>query len=140
MGGIRFIPGIRAHQPGGNLPRVFAEAYRRSYFPYLEVLSEFPQIPSAPHYSGVLPDWLEASHPGFLDRTVEVNGKQAADPSLFTVAETRVVGEVRIVDAWLGLATRVALEPPGALWRCPVLTISRSATGREPGRSLPVES
>jgi hypothetical protein len=65
------------------------------------------------------------------DRVVEVNGKQAADPSLFAVAETARVGEVRIVDAWLGLAARLALDPPGTLWRCPVQTISQSEAGYE---------
>jgi alpha-amylase len=65
------------------------------------------------------------------DRVVEINGEGAADPSLFAVAETPGVGEVRIVDAWLGLAARLTLDPPGRLWRCPVQTISQSEAGYE---------
>ena len=65
------------------------------------------------------------------DRVVEINGQRPADPSLFAVAETPGVREVRIVDAWLGLAARLALDPPGTLWRCPVQTISQSEAGYE---------
>jgi alpha-amylase len=47
------------------------------------------------------------------------------------VAEAEGVREVRIVDAWLGLAARLSLEPPARLWRCPVQTVSQSETGYE---------
>src|SRR5574337_1923101 len=65
------------------------------------------------------------------DRVVEINGGRAADPSFFAVAETPGVRSVRISDAWLGLATRLTLDPPGTLWRCPVQTISQSEAGYE---------
>jgi alpha-amylase/alpha-mannosidase (GH57 family) len=68
MGGIRFILGFHAHQPVGNLPEVFAQAYQRSYLPFFDVLSEFSEVPFTLHYSGVLFDWLEVAHPEFLDR------------------------------------------------------------------------
>jgi len=35
MDGIRCILGIHAHHPLGNFPAVFADAYRRSYAPFL---------------------------------------------------------------------------------------------------------
>jgi alpha-amylase len=47
------------------------------------------------------------------------------------VAETPEVREVRVVDAWLGLAARLTLDPPARLWRCPVQTISQSEAGYE---------
>jgi len=47
MAGVRFVLGVHGHQPVGNFPEVFSEAYRRSYVPFLDVLSEFPQIPFA---------------------------------------------------------------------------------------------
>jgi alpha-amylase len=65
------------------------------------------------------------------DRFVEINGKRPADASLFAVAETLDVREIRIVDAWLGLAAHLRLDPPGTLWRCPVQTISQSEAGYE---------
>lgn len=63
MDGIRFILGIHAHQPGGNFPDTFAEAYRRPSIPFRDVPSEFPHVAFALHSSGVLFDWLEAAHP-----------------------------------------------------------------------------
>jgi alpha-amylase len=65
------------------------------------------------------------------ERVVEINGRQPGDASLFAVAEAEDVHEVRIVDAWLGLAVRLALHPAARLWRCPVQTISQSEEGYE---------
>jgi len=62
---------------------------------------------------------------------VEINGMQPGDASLFAVAEAEDVHEVRIVDAWLGLAARLALDPAARLWRCPVQTVSQSEEGYE---------
>ena len=53
MAGVRFVLGVHGHQPVGNFPEVFSEAYRRSYVPFLDVLSEFPQIPFAKRRFGV---------------------------------------------------------------------------------------
>jgi alpha-amylase/alpha-mannosidase (GH57 family) len=68
MGRIRYILGIHAHQPVGNLPELLTEAYHLSYLPFLKLLSEFPKVPFALHCSGVLFDWLESTRPDFLDR------------------------------------------------------------------------
>jgi alpha-amylase len=65
------------------------------------------------------------------DRTVEINGEQAEDSSLFAVAEAGDVRDIRVLDAWLGLAAVVGLDPPARLWRCPVYTISQSEAGYE---------
>jgi alpha-amylase len=65
------------------------------------------------------------------DRIVEINGERPEDPSLFAVAEVSDVREVRVVDAWLGLAAWLRLEPPARLWRCPVQTVSQSESGYE---------
>jgi hypothetical protein len=40
MDGIRFILGMHAHQPTGNLPELLAEAPRYSSLPCLEVLKD----------------------------------------------------------------------------------------------------
>ena len=65
------------------------------------------------------------------DRVVEINGQRAADPSLFAVAETPGVREVRVVDAWLGFASPFSHDASGTLWRCPVQTIVQSEGGYE---------
>jgi len=121
MGGIRFILGIHAHQPVGNLPEVFAEAYRRSYVPFFEVLSEFPQFPFALHYSGVLLDWLEATHPEFLDRLagfvaggqVELLGGAYYEPILTAIPDADKVGQIRRMTSYL--TSRFGVRPRG-MW------------------------
>jgi hypothetical protein len=60
MAGVRFVLGVHAQKPVGNFPKVFSEVYRRSHVPFLDVLSEFPQIPFAYHISGVLVETREA--------------------------------------------------------------------------------
>ena len=121
MGGIRFILGIHAHQPVGNLPEVFAEAYQRSYVPFLEVLNEFPQVPFALHYSGVLFDWLEATHPEFLDRLagfiargqVELLTGGYYEPILAAIPDPDKVGQIQRMTSYL--TSRFGVRPRG-MW------------------------
>ena len=57
---------IHNHQPLGNFPWVFEDAYRRAYLPMLEALLRHPSISVSLHYSGCLFDWLSAAHPEFF--------------------------------------------------------------------------
>lgn len=60
------------HQPVGQLPWVFEEAWRSSYDPFLDVLEDHPQIKIALHYTGPLLDWLESHRPETLERVREL--------------------------------------------------------------------
>jgi hypothetical protein len=59
---------IHNHQPVGNFPWVFQEAYDKAYSPLLSLLEAHPGIKIALHYSGPLVDWLVEHEPAFLDR------------------------------------------------------------------------
>jgi hypothetical protein len=121
MGGIRFILGIHAHQPVGNLPEVFAQAYQRSYLPFFDVLSEFPEVPFTLHYSGVLFDWLEVAHPEFLDRLagfiargqVELLTGGYYEPVLAAIPDLDKVGQIQRMTAYL--TSRFGVRPRG-MW------------------------
>ncbi|HSB81206.1 MAG TPA: alpha-amylase/4-alpha-glucanotransferase domain-containing protein [Candidatus Methylomirabilis sp.] len=121
MDGIRFILGIHAHQPVGNLPEVFAEAHRRSYLPFLEILSEFPQIPFSLHISGVLFDWLEETHPAYLDRLaalvargqVELLTGAYYEPILAAIPDADKLGQIRRMTTYL--RRRFGVTPKG-MW------------------------
>ncbi len=54
---------IHFHQPVGNLDSVVRNATERCYRPFLDVLSEHPDIRITLHYSGCLLEWLEANEP-----------------------------------------------------------------------------
>ncbi len=109
MGGFRFILGIHAHQPVGNFPEVFADVYRRSYGPFLDVLNDFPSVPFTFHASGVLLDWMEATHPEFLDRLgtcllrgqVEFLTGGYYEPLLAVVPDADKVGQIQHMTAYL---------------------------------------
>ena len=121
MGRIRFILGIHAHQPVGNLPEVFTEAYCRSYLPFFEVVSDFPGVPFALHYSGVLFDWLEATHPEFLDRLagfvargqVELLTGGYYEPILAAIADADKIGQIQRMTSYL--SSRFGVQPRG-MW------------------------
>jgi alpha-amylase len=121
MDRFRFLLGIHAHQPVGNLPEVFAEAYRRSYAPFLDALSEFPQIPFALHISGVLLDWLERAHPEFLDRLgglvarsqVELLTGGYYEPILAAIPDADKLGQIQSMTSYL--RRRFGVTPRG-MW------------------------
>ncbi len=121
MGRFRFILGIHAHQPVGNFPNVLAEAYRRSYAPFLDVLDDFPHVPFAFHLSGVLLDWLETAHPEFLDRLgvcllrgqVELLTGAYYEPILAAVPDLDKVGQIQHMTAYL--KHRFGVTPRG-MW------------------------
>ena len=57
---------IHNHQPLGNFPWVFEDAYRQGYLPMLEALGRHPSISVSLHYSGCLLDWISGEHPEFF--------------------------------------------------------------------------
>lgn len=64
---VTFILGLHNHQPVGNFDHIFEEAYRKAYYPFLNVLNDYPDIPCALHNSGVLWNWLLERHPEYLE-------------------------------------------------------------------------
>lgn len=54
---------LHNHQPVGQLPWAFSDAWRESYQPFLETLARFPSIKIGLHFSGPLLNWLEAEKP-----------------------------------------------------------------------------
>src|SRR6266851_4244027 len=59
---------IHNHQPVGNFPWVFQQVYEESYLPMIEALERHPKIRLALHYTGSLLDWIDETHPEFLER------------------------------------------------------------------------
>ena len=51
------------HQPVGQLPWAFDDAWRDSYQPFLDVLEKHPTIEVTLHFTGPLLDWLSAHKP-----------------------------------------------------------------------------
>jgi alpha-amylase len=56
------------HQPVGQLPWAYEDAWHDSYEPFLDVLEKHPRVKIALHYTGSLLEWLEAHRPQTLKR------------------------------------------------------------------------
>lgn len=59
---------LHDHQPVGNFEHVMESAYMDCYLPMLAVLEAHGAIRSGLHISGSLLEWLETSHPDYVDR------------------------------------------------------------------------
>jgi alpha-amylase len=69
---VRLILTLHNHQPIGNFDGVFEAAYADSYAPFLETLSEFPELPVVLHISGSLLEWLTEHRPDYINRVREL--------------------------------------------------------------------
>lgn len=94
---------IHNHQPVGNFPWVFEEAYKKAYLPMLEALEKHPGIRLSCHYSGPLLDWLVEHQPGFVGRVAELVKRGQAEvmtggyyePILPIIPDEDKLGQVR---------------------------------------------
>jgi hypothetical protein len=93
------------HQPVDNDDRAIEFVYRRSYRPFLETLSAYPEIKGNLHYSGYLLEWLQKNHPKFVsllrkavDRgQIEILGGGYYEPILSVIPENDAVGQVNLL-------------------------------------------
>jgi alpha-amylase len=65
---VKLILALHNHQPVGNFDSVLEEGYALSYKPFFDVLERHPGLRVSAHFSGILYDWLENTHPDYLDR------------------------------------------------------------------------
>ena len=93
---------IHNHQPLGNFPWVFEQAYQQAYLPMLEALAAHPHVRLSLHYSGCLIDWLEQNHPDFFVRLaglvkrqqVEIIGGAYYEPILPAIPDADKLGQI----------------------------------------------
>ncbi|KPL07190.1 hypothetical protein AMJ86_05390, partial [bacterium SM23_57] len=106
MAGIHFILGIHNHQPVGNFPHIFREAYEKAYLPFLEVLEKHPKIPLSLHTSGPLWEWIEQEVPDYFDRIkdlvaqnrVEILGGAFYEPILSIIPDIDKLGQLNMTN------------------------------------------
>jgi 4-alpha-glucanotransferase len=93
------------HQPVNNDDKAIEFVYRRSYLPFLETLSAYPELKGNLHYSGYLLEWLDKNHPKFIsllrkmvDRgQVEILGGGYYEPILSVIPENDAEGQVNLL-------------------------------------------
>lgn len=109
MGQITFLFGIHNHQPVGNFEWVFEDALKLCYGPFLDVLSQHPQIRLSLHHTGPLFEWIEKNQPEYLQklktlvdrRQVELLGGGFYEPLISTLPARDALGQIEMMSQYL---------------------------------------
>jgi alpha-amylase len=72
MSTVHFAFVVHNHQPVGQLPHVFDEAWEKSYLPFLDVLERHPHVKCVLHYTGPLLDWFLTYQPYMIERVCQL--------------------------------------------------------------------
>ncbi len=100
---LRFAFALHDHQPVGNFDSVFAQAFADAYFPFLDTISQYPELAFSLHISGPLLDWLEKNRPDHLgdlkelvkSNQLEILGGAYYEPILPILPRRDRVGQIR---------------------------------------------
>lgn len=106
---LRFVFGLHNHQPVGNFGNVFEQAYRDSYWPFLELMEQYPEILFTLHNSGCLLEWIVEHKPEYVDRLralvkrgqVEILGGGFYEPILTMLPRWDRKGQIRSYTRYL---------------------------------------
>jgi len=109
MNGVTLVLCIHNHQPVGNLPGVFEDAYRTAYLPFLEAIEEFPEIKIVLHNTGPLLEWYEGHAPDYIERVralvargqVEILGGGFYEPILCAIPERDARGQMQMMTDYV---------------------------------------
>ena len=100
---VNLLFGIHNHQPIGNFDFVFADAYEKSYLPFIQVLDRFPEMKIGLHFSGILLDWLEENRPELIKQVskmvkrgqIEILTGGHYEPILSIIPENDRIGQIQ---------------------------------------------
>lgn len=121
MNRIRFIFGMHNHQPVGNFDFVFERAYEQAYRPLIEGLARHPHIKWNLHCSGILWEWLQQHHPGYVEEVkrqvtegrLELLGGGFYEPILCAIPPEDQISQIRRLNQFL---RRVFGVRPRGMW------------------------
>ena len=100
---------LHNHQPVGNFDGVFEDAYQDSYLPFLDVFEPYTELKISLHTSGPLMQWLQATHPDYLNRIaqlveagrIEIIGGAFYEAILPMIPKRDRVGQIKRFSRWL---------------------------------------
>ena len=106
MSRVTLILCIHNHQPVGNLPGVFEQAYRDAYLPFLDAIERHPGVRLSLHNTGPLLEWYEERAPEYLERAralvargqVEILTGGFYEPILPAIPERDALGQIRMMS------------------------------------------
>lgn len=109
MNNVYFAIALHFHQPVGNFEHIFERSYQLCYKPFLEFLSNYPDIVMTLHFSGCLIDYLEEKHPEILDlvgtmvnrNQIEIIGGGYYEPILPALPERDLIGQIKMMSEYV---------------------------------------
>lgn len=106
---VYFLFGLHNHQPVGNDPYIFREAFDLCYRPFLNVLKEFPNIKCNIHISGPLLDWIMENEKEYINTLKDLVGKKQVEmisggyyePILQTISDSDKLAQIRLMNEFI---------------------------------------
>lgn len=106
---LYLLIGIHNHQPVGNFGHVFEEAFKKCYWPLLNILEQYPDIKISLHHSGPLIDWAKKNDEKYITTLVnlvkrgqvEIMGGGYYEPILPILKPSDALGQIKMMqDFW----------------------------------------
>ncbi|MDR1466246.1 MAG: DUF1926 domain-containing protein [Treponema sp.] len=122
---VSFILGSHNHLPPGIDDDEYERAYRKKLKPFISALYKFPKIQATLHYSGILLQWMERTHPEFFmlieemasRKQVEILGGGFYEPMMPLIPLADKLGQIEFLTTYL--RKRFGKRPQGC--RLPAL-------------------
>jgi len=111
---------IHFHQPVGNFDNVMRRVHDRCYKPFLDIVSQYPDLKMTMHFSGCLLEWFEKNTPKIFETIgklvkrgqVELIGGGFYEPILSIIPEKDRDGQISLMRQYI--KSRFGVEPKGA--------------------------
>ena len=121
MNKIQFLFAVHNHQPLGNFPQVFEQAFSQAYWPFLQMASQYPGFKFALHFTGFLWEFILDKHPEGLELVrqlvksgqVELLGGGFYEPVLTQIPEKDRQAQIKLMNDFL--QEQFGVRPEG-LW------------------------
>jgi alpha-amylase len=109
MGKVYFLLGVHNHQPIGNFPHIFEEAYQRCYLPFVSLLEKFPRLKFNLHNSGCLYDWILKNKKEYLKivkkllkrKQIEIISGGYYEPILPLIPDEDKEGQIKFMNKFI---------------------------------------
>ncbi len=118
---VALLFGVHGHQPVGNFPWIFEEAFEKAYRPFMEVVRDFPSFSFTLHYTGPLWEWIERERSWFMEWVgemvdrgqVEIQVSGFYEPVLAAIPVRDRLGQIEMAREYV--KSRWGVVPRG-LW------------------------
>ncbi len=106
---VYFSMVFHCHQPVGNFGFVLEKAYQKAYLPLLDSLLNHPNVKAALHFSGILFDEYENTHPEMFEKIklllkrgqIEMLTGGYYEPILVSIADRDKISQIKMMNRYL---------------------------------------